>query len=197
MAYVLELIASGKKVYKWQSNIKLKQQWNWFQKKLQRYRAAEYSGFKFYKIKYNKQILMYFKSSKYMLSSTTTTEDLIFKHLSTIHTMYTDFKAMLLRESISLLKFTYKTHSYFRRWKLDVIMEMNLYLNVSSTIFRFTPFNKQWFILQCILLKLKVTLVRNFMSPFPVFPENLRCWIPGTWEQLASLPNLPKCTQRH
>lgn len=58
---------------------------------------------------------MYFKSSKYMLSSTTTTEDLIFKHLSTIHTMYTDFKAMLLRESISLLKFTYKTHSYFRR----------------------------------------------------------------------------------
>lgn len=58
---------------------------------------------------------MYFKSSKYMLSSTTTTEDLIFKHLSTIHTMYTDFKATLLRESISLLKFTYKTHSYFRR----------------------------------------------------------------------------------
>lgn len=113
---------------------------------------------------------MYFKSSKYMLSSTTTTEDLIFKHLSTIHTMYTDFKAMLLRESISLLKFTYKTHSYFRRWKLDVIMEMNLYLNAPPQ-FSLQSFNKQWFILQCILLEIKSDLSKKFHEPFPSLPR--------------------------
>lgn len=139
---------------------------------------------------------MYFKSSKYMLSSTTTTEDLIFKHLSTIHTMYTDFKATLLRESISLLKFTYKTHSYFRRWKLDVIMEMNLYLNAPPQFSYNLLINSDSYF-NVYFWKLKVTLVRNSMSPFPVFPENLRCCTPGTWEQLASLPNLPKCTQRH
>lgn len=77
MAYVLELIASGKKVYKWQSNIKLNNNEIDFRRN---FRGIELLNTQVlsYKIKYNKQILMYFKSSKYMLSSTTTTEDLIF-----------------------------------------------------------------------------------------------------------------------
>lgn len=74
-------------------------------------------------------------------------------------------------------------------------MEMNLYPKCPSTVFSTIFLNSDSYF-NVYFWKLKVTLVRNFMSPFPVFPESemLPQGLGSNWLHYQICPNAHKGT---